>query len=159
MSSTVQPSTFLPGGISSLYNNNLTLAPPYIFVIILGCLIFILIVLIIIREILKSRGILKDCCNWQETGGIQCLGCQECCASCAETCDCCQTTSIESCFDACCPKRGSLEFADIITCEACCGERYCGECCGANCICAPTDVSNVNCLCCAIEQQPDMDGR
>jgi hypothetical protein len=48
---------------------------------------------------------LRDCCNYKGTG-IQCLGCQECCASCAETCDCCGTTSIESCLDACCPKRG-----------------------------------------------------
>jgi len=48
---------------------------------------------------------LQDCCNYKGTG-IQCLGCQECCASCAETCDCCGTTSIESCLDACCPKRG-----------------------------------------------------
>ncbi|CAF0922778.1 unnamed protein product [Rotaria sp. Silwood1] len=139
MSSTVQSNTFLPGGIGSLYNNNLALAPPYIFVIILGSLIFILIVIIIIREILTSRGILKDCCNFQGAG-VQCLGCQECCASCAETCDCCHTTSIESCFDACCPKRGSLEFADIITCEACCGGKGC-NCCGFDCVCAPTDVN------------------
>lgn len=47
---------------------------------------------------------LRDCCNLKGSG-IQCLGCQECCASCAETCDCCGTASVESCLDACCPKR------------------------------------------------------
>ncbi|CAF1538381.1 unnamed protein product [Rotaria magnacalcarata] len=149
MSSTVQPTTFLPGGISSIYNTNLQLAPPYIFVIILCCLIFLLILLILIREILKSRGMLRDCCNYKGSG-VQCLGCQECCAACAETCDCCRTTSIESCLDACCPKRGSMDFADVITCEACCNGQCC-TCCGTNCICAPTD-NNVNCLCCACEQ-------
>ncbi len=46
-----------------------------------------------------------DCCNFKG-GAIHCMNCQECCAACAETCNCCGTTSIESCFDACCPKRG-----------------------------------------------------
>jgi len=136
------------------------LIPPYIFVIILCCLIFLLIVVIVIREILKSRGMLRDCCTCGGAG-VQCSGCQECCASCAETCDCCGTTSIESCLDACCPKRGSIEFADIITCEACCSGQCC-ECGGTVCVCAPTDVSTVNCLCCACEQrypQPDMTDR
>jgi len=55
---------------------------------------------------------LQDCCNYKGTG-IQCLGCQECCASCAETCDCCGTTSIESCLDACCPKRGVCYYEKI----------------------------------------------
>ena len=48
-----QLTTFLPGGISSLSNKNLALAPPYIFVILLGCLIVILVIIVFIREILK----------------------------------------------------------------------------------------------------------
>ncbi|CAF1150752.1 unnamed protein product [Rotaria sordida] len=149
MSTNVKASTFLPGGIAS--GNQLALAPPYIFVITISGLILVLIIVIIIREILKSRGMLRDCCNCN-ISGIRCLGCQECCIGCAQACDCCSTTSIESCLDACCPKRGSIEFADIITCEACCS----GQCCSCGntvCVCAPTDVSNVNCLCCACEQR------
>ncbi|CAF4617256.1 unnamed protein product [Rotaria sp. Silwood1] len=149
MSTDIKFSTFRPGGIN--ISKQLTLELPYIFVIIIGSIILIFIILLFIREILKSRGILKDCCNCN-INCIQCLSCQECCVSCAEACDCCGTTTIESCLDACCPKRGSIEFADIITCEACCS----GQCCSCGntvCVCAPTDVSNVNCLCCACEQQ------
>ncbi|CAF0753134.1 unnamed protein product [Adineta steineri] len=151
MPTTVKPSTFLPGGITSLNNKDLALAPPYIFVIILCCLILIIIILILIRECLKNRGVLKNCCE-QRGNGIQCLGCQECCVACAETCDCCHTTSIESCLDACCPKRGSIEFADLITCEACCYGEGCA-CCGTVCVCAPKDTETVNCLCCGCKQQ------
>ncbi|CAF0976639.1 unnamed protein product [Adineta ricciae] len=151
MSTTGLPATILPGGYNYYSQRTVTLAPPYIFIIILGCVIIILIILIFIREILKSRGVLQNCCNYKGSG-IQCLGCQECCLACAETCDCCRTTSIESCLDACCPKRGSIEFADIITCEACCS----GQCCSCGdtvCVCAPPDVRTVNCLCCACESQ------
>ena len=49
----LQLTTFLPGGISSLSNKDLALAPPYIFVILLGCLIVILVIIVFIREILK----------------------------------------------------------------------------------------------------------
>jgi hypothetical protein len=44
-------STFLPGGFGSQYKSEL--ASPYIFVIILSSVIFILIIILIIREILK----------------------------------------------------------------------------------------------------------
>ncbi len=62
-------------------------------------------ILLMIFYFLKSRGILHDCCNYKEDG-IRCLTFQECCIACAQTCDCCGITSIESCFNACCPKRG-----------------------------------------------------
>ncbi|CAF0837949.1 unnamed protein product [Didymodactylos carnosus] len=99
------------------------------------------------------RGLLlKDGCSCEN-----CCACGECCLACAETCNCCNTTSVESCLDACCPKRGNVDFADIITCEACCSGQCCEVsrlfCGGTACICAPTDVSNVNCLCCAFEQE------
>jgi hypothetical protein len=58
-----------------------------------------------INWLFKARGVLQNCCNIKG-GAMQCLSCQECCAACAETCDCCGSTSMESCFDACCPKRG-----------------------------------------------------
>ncbi|CAF4413746.1 unnamed protein product, partial [Adineta steineri] len=110
-----------PGGYVT---KDFNLQSPYIFVIVLSSVILLLIIIIIIREMLKSRGMFQDCCSWKGSC-CECITCQECCVSCAETCDCCNTTSIESCLDACCPKRGSIEFADIITCEACCS----GQCC------------------------------
>ncbi|CAF0768814.1 unnamed protein product [Didymodactylos carnosus] len=67
------------------------------------------------------RGLTQNCCACDEN----CCACGECCLACAETCNCCNTTSVESCLDACCPKRGKVDFADIITCEACCT----GQCC------------------------------
>ncbi|CAF2560537.1 unnamed protein product [Rotaria sp. Silwood2] len=149
MSTNVKVCTFCPSG--STWGNWEPIESPYVFVIILGSIILIFIIIILIREILKSRGVLRDCCNCN-ISDIRCLGCQECCAGCAEACDCCGTTSIESCLDACCPKRGSIEFADIITCEACCSGQCC-SCGNITCVCAPTDVSHVNCLCCACEQQ------
>jgi len=150
----------LPPTLASVENSGQLLSTPAIVMIAVGGYMTVVIVALIIRQCLKSRGI-SICPDWLSEwcccGGYQ--GERSACAACfvsfAEMCDC-QTPSKKSCMDTICPTR---QWCDKTFC--CCmnaepGGDMCQDCqgpacdcgaCNCNCSCNLPECNSINCLC------------
>lgn len=102
----LRDSTFVPGGIA--FQSKLPLDSPYLFVIILSSVLLVLLLILFIRELCKvfpCENSTESCCSCK-CDRTRYSSFDDCCGSCAQALDCCERTSLDSCLDSCCPKRG-----------------------------------------------------
>jgi len=150
----------MPPTIGPLINSSTTvpqldIPPVAILLISMAGYLSILLIILIIRQMLLSRGICRDC--------LFCCGkeddprCCQCCIAIGDACDC-QTPTVNKCLDSCCPKR-NLDCVGFLLCQCCTNSKSggCGDpnnpCCSCgdlnfNCACVEPDSSQLNCLCC-----------
>ncbi|XP_064649917.1 uncharacterized protein LOC135501622 isoform X2 [Lineus longissimus] len=137
------------------YNEDLDLPVAVIICIAVSCYVFVVIIALIIKQCLQSRGLCGEC----RLCGSEDQPCCECCISLGQACNCCQQPRVTSCLDRCCPQRKNLcrnkqfDCIDIILCQ-CCSSPAPGKepLCGCNnmscsCGCTSPECENINCLC------------
>lgn len=160
MSSTVAPT------VAS--TSSLSLPVAAIVCIAIGSYVLLIVIILIIRSILLSRGICRQSCYCCGKEGEPCC---QCCATLAEMCSCCDSPSLQACLDSICPARKQMDFGDFVTCQCCTDpNNTCCTCCNSqqplfdcgmcNCECTAPECNDINCCCFKFQQKalpPDDD--
>ncbi|KAI8504874.1 uncharacterized protein LOC144916794 [Branchiostoma floridae x Branchiostoma belcheri] len=126
-----------------------------IVVIAVGGYVTLIVIILIIRQCLLSRGVCGECCS----GGCcskdeEEAGCCECWMAFAECCNP-NAPSMKTCLDSLCPRqKGRCSTAACVNCECCqdctcCGSEPMCECgdCDCACACQPPECETINFLC------------
>jgi len=164
--------TLAPG--KALSDNPFT--TPVILVVSLTAYLLVVAILLIIKEILVSKGkctslvcpCCANCCVSDPANKNDCLG--TFCLGCAEFCNCCGPPDVATAqwWDQCCARRkGGIDCYDIILCQCCNDCGLCQEVCcdsknplcncqgcgceAVSCQCQAPECQKIDCCCCEIQ--------
>ncbi|XP_054850417.1 uncharacterized protein LOC129339871 [Eublepharis macularius] len=110
---------------------------PAIIFLAVGSYLLLLVVVLVLRQCLLSRGICANCCSCQK-GSLPSVC--ECCLACAESCDCALPSPARY-LDDCCHCTNGWDMGTCSTLPS-----WCPLC---DCACAyqPPDCQSINCIC------------